>query len=287
MKHGGHEREINQEGVFYAPKNCKVYTEGHWLVLKVRGGEMRYPLPDNWVGTGETEYKEGDLIGSAYNTTSPAYRLNAIIRLMAARATTGTRYFEKDNVIIADCFAYEDGQIRYTESKTGEIKVTIGNHEYQYNPECLYFFPDGAEVKKYDKICSGVINMNQVASDLGDDISSIFNIFRKQFYTLNNPKFANTDVVEPDWMQEEIIELVFAGLVKQNINPDTEKLESVDYRGTHKSILGRESFFTTLSYGYSSKVLSRAMKGELNMKGDLMTDVVLGMLFDDKLDKTD
>ena len=283
LKHGGHEKKIAMDTVFYAPKACELENDGKWLILKVRGGKMIYPQPENWVGTGKGKFKEGDLIGSAYTTETPAYRLNAIIHVMGAKSTSGTRYFEKENVVVSDCFAYEDGQIHYKEDKAGNIRVYIGNTEYQYNPECLYYFPDGAQVKKFDKICSGTVNMYNVVNDLGNNINDMFNIFRKQFYTLNNADFINTKIVQPDWMQEEIIELVFAGLIKQKIDPNSAKLESVEYQGASKAILSRNSFFTTLSYGYSSRVMAKAMRGELNVKGDIMTDTVLGLLLQDKI----
>ena len=47
-----------------------------------------------------------------------------------------------------------------------------------------------------------------------------------------------------------------------------EKIEEVEYQGTQTSILNRKSFFTTLSYGWSSKIIGKALKGELNLEGD-------------------
>lgn len=52
--------------------------EGRWLKLKVRGGEMVYPRPDNFVPVGgKTKFAAGEIIGTAYETTSPIYKLNA------------------------------------------------------------------------------------------------------------------------------------------------------------------------------------------------------------------
>lgn len=283
LKHGGHERVLDLSGNLYAPKDCTFRIEGRWIILKVRGGELKYPLPDNWVGVNKDKFSEGELIGSAYNTTSPAYRLNAIIKCMRAKGTSGVRYFEKDNVILTDCFAYEDGQIHYTETKSGHIEVRIGNRQYDYNPESLYYFPEGAQIEKYQKFCSGVINMAHVTQDT-QDINTAFNIFRRQFYVLNNAKYEKTGIVEPDWMQEEILELVFAGLMDVEIDPKTDKIKEIEYQGTHNSILGRDSFFTTLSYGYSSRVMSKALRGELNLSSDIMTETVLGLLLNDQLD---
>lgn len=283
LKHGGHERVQNLSGNLIAPKDCTFRTEGKWIYLKVRGGELKYPLPENWVGIGKDKFKEGELIGAAYDTTSPAYRLNAIIKYMRAKGNPGIRYFEKDNVILTDCFAYEDGVIHYTENKRGDIEVRIGNRQYDYNPESMYYFAEGTMVKKFQKFCSGVVNVAHVTQDT-NDISTSFNIFRRQFYVLNNAKYEQTGIVEPDWMQEEILELVFAGLIDVSTDPKTNAIKEIEYQGTHNSILGRDSFFTTLSYGYSSRVISKALKGELNLSSDIMTETVLGLLLNDKLD---
>ena len=284
LKHGGHERTLSADGNFYAPKKCTFRTEGKWIYLKVYGGELKYPLPDNWVGVGKDKFNEGDLIGAAYNTTSPAYRLNAIIKCMRARGGNGVRYFEKDNVILGDCYAYEEGPIHYVETKKGDIEVFIGNRQYDYNPNCLYYFPEGATVKKYQRFCSGVVNMAHVMQDT-NDISDSFNIFRRQFYALNNAKFEKTGIVEDDWMQEEILELVFAGMIDVKRNEKTGDIDELEYQGIHNSILNRDSVFTTLSYGYSSKVVAKALKGELAINNDIMTETVLGLLLNDKLDE--
>ena len=86
-------------------------------------------------------------------------------------------------------------------------------------------------------------------------------------------------------MQEEIVELVFAGLVGIVRNTDTKEVEYLDYMGTQNAILNRKSFFTTLSFGWSSRIVGKALKGELNLEDDTLTGTVLGLLLNDKLDK--
>ena len=85
-------------------------------------------------------------------------------------------------------------------------------------------------------------------------------------------------------MQEEIVEMVFSGLTNMVVDPKTNKVEEIEYQGTQNAILNRKSFFTTLSYGWSSRIIGRALKGELNLEGDTMTSTVLNLLLNDKLD---
>lgn len=259
--------------------------DGKWLILKVRGSELKYPRPDNWINLNKTKFKAGELMGSAYNTSSPIIKLNSVLKLMQAKGGNGTKYFEKDNVIISDCYAYEDGTIHYVENKRGDIEVTIGGIRYAYSPESMYYYPDGTEIKAGQRFCSGVVNMRQVANDCGGDISKMYDIFRKQYYTLTDPGYLKNGYVDPGAMQEEIVELVFAGLVSVVKNTETDETEYIDYMGTQNAILNRKSFFTTLSFGWSSRIVGKALKGELNLEDDTLTGTVLGLLLNDKLDK--
>lgn len=287
LKHGGHERIQDLTGNLYAEKDCTVREEGKWLILKVRGGEQKFPRPSNWVAMPKEKYSAGELIGTAYNSTSPVYKLNAVIKLMNAKGSSGIKYYEKDKVIIADCYSYNEGKIKYVEDKEGRIEVYIGDTRYAYSPESMYYFPEGTVIKKYQRFCSGVANMRQVSSDLGSDIDGIFNIFRKQYYSLTSSSYQKSGVVSPGDMQEEIIELVFTGLTNPKYvdgNPEN-KLEEIEYLGTQNAILNRKSFFTTLSYGWSNKIIGKALSGEIELENDVMTDTILGVLMNDKLDK--
>lgn len=275
---------LDQSGYLTAPKQCEFREEGKWIILKVRGGELKYPRPDNLVTLGKTKFEKGENICIAYSTTSPIYRLNTLIKLMRAKGSDGQRYFEKDDVIVSDCYAYEDGIIRYVESKEGDIEVWIGDRRYDYNPRCIYYFPDGSEIKKYQRICSGVVNMNHVISELGSNLNDIYLIFRKQFYTLTDNDFIKSGVSDLGATQEELIELLFTGLTNVTYDPKTAKIEEIEYQGTQTSVLNKKSFYTVLSYGYSSRVVSKALKGDLNLSGDVITETILGLLLNNKLD---
>lgn len=291
LKHGGHEKVSDTSGNLYAPKDCELTEEGKWLVLKVkRGKELRYPRPQNWVGIGKTTFKEGELMGSAYNSITPAYKLSATINLMKARGTYGKRYYEKDNVVISDCYAYEAGKIDYRETGSGDFEVWIGGRRYMYSPDSMYYYPQGTLIKKFQRFCSGVVDMSVVTMDLGKDkISDIFNIFRRQYYSLTGKSFneynSNTMYVDSGDMQEEIVELIFTGLLGVERDKDGS-IASLNYLGNQSSITNRRSFFTTISYGWSGKTIGRAFRGETDLERDAMTETVLGLLVNNKLDES-
>ena len=128
--------------------------------------------------------------------------------------------------------------------------------------------------------------MGHVISELGDNLNDIYLIFRKQFYTLTDNGFLKKGYTELSSTQEDIIELLFTGLTNITYNPKTNKIDNIDYQGTQTSVLSKKSFYTVLSYGYSSRIISKALRGEVNLGNDVMTGVILGLLLNNQLDTT-
>lgn len=278
----GHERIIAEEGYLYAPKSCKVREDGKYLILECRGSELKYPRPENLVLGLQDSYRAGDIVGTAYNTSSPIIKLNSLIKLMKATGNRGKRYFEKDNVLVSECYAYEDGIIHYKIDRHGDIIVEINDHRYQYNPKCMYYFPEGAEVKKFDRICSGVVNMPLVIKRLNNNIQDIYTIFRKQFYTLQDGGYLK-EGLNPNSLQEELVETIFTSLI--NIQMDGKDIQDIEFLGTQSGIMNSSSFYTMLSFGYASRVVQKALRGEADIKNDITTDIVLGLVLNNSLDK--
>ena len=129
--------------------------------------------------------------------------------------------------------------------------------------------------------------MNNVISELGPKrLNDIYLIFRKQFYTLTDKDFLKSGTTTFSSTQEDIIELLFTGLINITYDPKTAQIEDLEYMGTQTSVLSKKSFYTVLSYGYSSRVVSKALRGELNLGNDVMTGVILGLLLNNQLDDT-
>ena len=127
--------------------------------------------------------------------------------------------------------------------------------------------------------------MSRVISGLGNNLSDIYLIFRKQFLTISDKDFQKTGVSSLSGTQEELIELLFRGLTLIEYDPKKLEIESIEYKGSQRSITSRNSFFTVLSYGYGSQVVNRAIKGEIELTGDIMAETVLGLLLNNKLDE--
>ena len=284
LKHGGHERVLDESGILRAPEGCRLIDDPDWIILSCRGGkELRYPKPTNFVLNDKPKYQKGDIIGTAYRTTSPIYTLNCLIKLMRARGSDGSRYFEKDNVLVSDCYSYESGVIHYLKDKdSGDILVKVGDIYYDYEPEAMYYYPDGSTISKYQRFCSGVCNIRKVTNDLQDP-AKIYSIFRRQFYESSSKDYAKNKVIGDGDNREEIVELTYVSLTHTEIMSDGTY--DIDYKGVHSGIMDNDSFFTLLSYGYSGKVVSRALKGDIELKADASTKTILGLLLNNKLDE--
>lgn len=283
LKHGGHERVLDESGILRAPEGCKLIDDPTWIVLSCRGGKiLKYPKPSNFVLNDKPKYKKDELIGTAYRTTSPIYTLNCLIKLMRARGSDGSRYYEKDNVLVSECYAYESGIIEYLGGINGEITVKIGNITYEYTPEAMYYYPEGTKIEKYQRFCSGVCNIRKVTMDLQDH-AKIYSIFRRQFYESSSKSYSKGGIISDGDNREEIAELTYASLTHTEIMSDGTK--DIDYRGVHSGIMDNDSFFTLLSYGYSSRVVNKVIKGELDLKADASTRTIIGLLLNNKLDE--
>ena len=126
--------------------------------------------------------------------------------------------------------------------------------------------------------------MGRVVSRLGNNLQDIYIIFRNQFYTLVDGDFVK-EGLNPHSTQEELCEMLFISLLNVEYDPDDDKIQGIQYLGTNSGIMNNNSFYTMLSYGYSSRVVSKALRGEAVLKDDIMTDTVLGMLIHNKLDE--
>lgn len=287
LKHGGHEKVLAKGGILRAPFDCVVEEEGKWLVIKSKKGkkELKYPRPDNFIFPGDiNEFAEGEIVGTAYDTVSPIFKLSAMISLMKAKASTGSRYFEKESIITSECYAYEEGEIKYVEKK-GEIEVWIGDIRYVYNPLCMYYYPEGTKIKKYQRFCSGVLDANRMIKVLSPNMNDIYTIFRRQFYELQvGPNFVE-EGLSINTIPEEMVEMLFISLIDVEYNTKSLAIDNIKFLGTCSGIENSKSFYTLLSYGNASKIIGKTIKGDITLKDDIMTETVLGLLLNNKLDE--
>jgi hypothetical protein len=189
---------------------------------------------------------------------------------------------------ISECYAYEDGKISYRSTDEG-MKVYINDQEYQYNPKALYFLPEGTVVKKFTRICTGILDIRKVINKVNNNYEDAFYFFRKQFNeilqripNILNKKISETndiiiDISDKDKITPELIEFLYILIVKK-ING------RLVVKNVKESIHEFDSLFTTLSFENARKSFRKITPEEgLPFVSDTLTSIILPLLVNKKL----
>ena len=84
---------------------------------------------------------------------------------------------------------------------------------------------------------------------------------------------------------EEMVEMLFISLIDVEYNTKNLNIDNIKFLGTCSGIENSKSFYTLLSYGNASKIINKTIKGKYTFKDDIMTETVLGLLLNNKLDE--
>ena len=84
---------------------------------------------------------------------------------------------------------------------------------------------------------------------------------------------------------DEMVELLFISLIDVEYNTKSLAIDNIKFLGTCSGIENSKSFYTLLSYGNASKIIGKTIKGDITLKDDIMTETVLGLLLNNKLDE--
>ena len=79
--------------------------------------------------------------------------------------------------------------------------------------------------------------------------------------------------------------MLFISLIDVEYNTKNLNIDNIKFLGTCSGIENSKSFYTLLSYGNASKIINKTIKGEYTFKDDIMTETVLGLLLNNKLDE--
>lgn len=263
LKHGGALFQIEPNGNLTTSQDCTVEVDDLFITLKTKTKIERYPKPENFVQSFESSgfYKAGTLIGSTFKLNSPAYRLDSVITLCEGKRVNPNKRFAKNRVLITDCYACNSGTIHYKMDTAGNIKVFIDDVEYDYNPEAMYLFPDGALVSKYDRICSGTLNLRRLTKRVSDYVE-VYYYFRNQMNELISG------------IAPELLEFLYVLIVKKSNG-------QIKVQSVVNSIYNSKSFYTAIAFGYAKKKFKSIGVEGVDFIGDTMTQVMLSLIVND------
>jgi hypothetical protein len=239
LKHGGRLFEVDKTACIRCPEDgCTIsVTEALIILTSPSGREYIYPKGDNFVQNfiGQGRYKKGEVVGVAYKLVTPSYRLDSIINLLGAASTSSPKTILNNKVLVTECYAYEDGVIKYDRAGDKVTGVTIGSKRYLYDPSAAYFIPEGTLVKKGERFCSGTMNIDLALRKAGGYLN-VFYLFYNQFNELIGG------------MSPELIEFVFS-LIVQNRNG------KVIHKTVRTAIMDSPGTFNKLAFRDTKKTL--------------------------------
>lgn len=265
LKHGGNLFNLDPTEAIKAPDKGKLVLTEDKILLECKTNTYEWPRGSMFVQNyirDNNVYNEGEILGRNYHPVTPAYKLDSIIKLCSARTTNSKKKFANNKKVVSECYAINDGTITYDYSNGYPI-VRIDNIEYTYNPDALYYYPAGSKVKKYDRICTGTLDMNSMVYKVTDYVE-LYYFFRKQFEELLD-------------VSNELIEFIYILLVK-DLGDNNLEIKSV-----MKNIHGSESFFKSLAFGDARKSFQKIDYEGMDFVADPITAVMLSMVMNDQI----
>lgn len=265
LKHGGFLVHLDKKGYLTAREDCAVEDDGVFLTMKYdNGGEYKIPKPVNFVFNvnGDKRYKAGETIGINYEVQTPTFAIDTMCKVTEARKVTPDKSFARNKVEAVECYCYETGIIHYERISPGTnaLRVTIGNKQYSFSKNSLYLFPEGAEVKEGQRICTGVLNVKALLENVNDRERAWY-IYKSQ-----------CDEIKPG-ISSDLWELLFDILIKQNgDHMEQQKVISTVQNGS--------SLYTALSFENAKKVLQSTTVSGREFEADPFTRLLLPLLFD-------
>lgn len=261
LKHGGNLFDIDPLGYLHAKEPCEVIISDLWIRIKTKSSEKLLPKPDNFILSypNNNTYKVGDIIGVAYQLNTQSFKLDSVIAFTGAKSYNMGKKYSRNSINISDCYALSSGIIHYEVRGDKISSVKIGRISYEYNPNSLYFYPEGAMVKSRSRFCTGVLNFHNVLIKVQDKLEAFY-LFREQF----------TELLPG--IGSEITEFLFTLLVRKKNN-------KLIMKNVINLIQESDSVYNNLSFGWAKKTLSKIKPEGSNLGTDVNTYVTLSLLF--------
>ena len=260
LKHGGNLFILRADEELHAPDAGTLEVQDKYLIFHgANKQDYKYPKPADFVQNQIKggKYTAGDKIGVNYIPVTPAHITDSVIQLVSAKSTQ-TKTYLKNRKIKSECYVYEDGVVDYREDTCGNIKVFVGDIEYQYNPDAVYYHPAGTSLKKLDRLCSGTLDMSLIFDHI-TDMTEGFYFFNKQFLELLT-------------ISSDLIEFIYSLLVHKREDGQIE-IQSV-----MNNIYGSNNFFKSLAFGDSRKTFNRIDYKGVDLVPDPLTQVILSLI---------
>lgn len=158
------------------------------------------------------------------------------------------------------CYAPRSGIISYPTPyviKIGDMSIPVNTRE-------VYFYPEGYEVEKGERFCSGLLDLHQFLLRNGRT-QDTFDAMKKQIAEISSKKLILKGDEWSSSSRSEVLELVYKSLVGSNFS-------------ARRKYTAAENFIQRMDYGDNRKGLATFFKNAENNVIDIHDSVILPLV---------
>ena len=174
----------------------------NFIIVNHNGVKYKYVRPKKFL---LSEYTNGDSFVAGTVLGYEDKDIHVEMKLESINVFIDTmskaEHVRKSEVSRTFCYSPCDGIIKY-DIEDSDKKVLIGNVELPFAEDEIYYFPEGYKVSKGERICGGVVDLDQYRSLLNNDLGWLFYIFKNQIVEIAG--FSN--------YPSELSEIIFKGV---------------------------------------------------------------------------
>lgn len=249
LKHTGHVLSLDPHLELKARFDCSVRRISlDTIEISATDGSKKilHYIPSDFILM-KSDFKTGEVIGFRDKFIDPGYKATTIINLVGALNTNdiGGKGTPKD---MALCVSPVGGRIHYDNEY-----VHIGHVSIPRDPDRVYYYFEGEEIKPYTLICDGTLDCANIVNYC-PHIRDYYGCFRTFFYTLL-----------PN-LQEHIVEYVF-----RLINTYEDGVPT--YVGIKDKVREDKSFLTNLGYEGATRMIRGMLGSEKVIEDKTDTDL--------------
>ena len=178
LKHGGALISPSKENLKSITPGRVLEIGQRFIIVENNGVKYKYYKPEKVVLSEHTTgqpFNAGSILAYEDKEVHVEMKLASINALIDSFSKT--EHVRKEEVSRSFCYAPCEGIIVYD---IDNEKVKIGTCELPFSKNEIYFFPEGYKVKKGEKICSGIVNIDSYRPLVENDLGWLFYIFKDQ-----------------------------------------------------------------------------------------------------------
>lgn len=268
LKHGGALISPSKETLKSITSGKVLEVGSNFILVENNGVKYKYYKPQKVVLSEHTtgqQFPQGSILAYEDKEIHVEMKLASINALIDSFSKT--EHVKREEVNRSYCYAPCDGIIVYNLDKEKKT-IKIGSCELPLNEEEIYYYPEGYKVNKGDKICGGIVNIDEYRDLFNNDVGWLFYIFKDQFETIIGKGLIS-----------EVFEVVFKGInymgkfsVRQAARKPKQLMNKLNLGYTKEAI--REFVGQPIGESFLSDLLLMDIKDDVNDDAYYFSEIV-------------